>query len=68
MTPPPDTAPPIVWAVALGCHNGKRLSAEWGIPLARACSLLTHAHRDGHLCRIARGLYVPATKETACAP
>lgn len=63
MTPPPDSAPAIVWAVALGCHNGKRLSAEWRIPLSRAYHRLIDAHRSGLLRRVARGVYTH-TKET----
>jgi hypothetical protein len=51
---PPDTAPPIVWAVYLGCHTTTALANEWGIAGRSAYFRLNHARRTGWLKRTHR--------------
>jgi hypothetical protein len=54
---PSASAPPIVYAVWLGCHNAARLAQEWSLPIPEAARLLRAAVTAGELVRDARGRY-----------
>ncbi len=50
---PSASAPPIVYAVYLGCTTPQRLAAEWSLPVVEAARLLRRAERalQTELCR-----------------
>jgi len=52
-----ESAPPIAWAVFLGCSTPCRLAAEWRIPKGTAATLLVRASRSGWVRRFRRGQY-----------
>ena len=54
----PSHAPPIAWAVALGCTTADRLAREWQISKRRAAKRLVVARRQGWLRGNGRGRYV----------
>ncbi len=54
---PSASAPPIVYAVYLGCTTPQRLAAEWSLPVVEAARLLRRAERAGELVRDGRGRY-----------
>lgn len=61
MTPPPDTAPAIVWAVYLGANTPTRLAIACGITYPAAEARLRRAWRRGVLTRDAdTHRYAPA--------
>jgi hypothetical protein len=61
MTPPPDSAPPIVWAVFMGCTTPARLAIDRGIASGCAYHRLRRAVERGWLVRCPEtGRFLPA--------
>lgn len=57
MTPPPASAPAIVWAVYLRANTSARLAIAQGITRAQATNRLVRAADLGLVVRVARGRY-----------
>lgn len=58
VTPPPDSAPAIVWACYLGGTTPMRLAIAQGIPRALAADRLQRAADLGLVVRVEHGRYV----------